>query len=118
MYPFPTLSHDQLLNLAHRTREAASDHDPALVGANTLQLFVALSDHVLAEHPAFLHLAPAEARIVERGQQRIIDLLRALADSAEKDADSCGCSRVADDLVVELEVQIADERRYLLAAVD
>ncbi len=118
MYPFPTLSHTQLLNLAYRTLVAAHDHDPVRVGSNSLQLFVALSDHVLAERPAFLHLAPGDARLLERGQERVIDLLRALADSAAEDTDSCRCNRIADDLVAELELQTADERRYLLAGVD
>lgn len=117
MYPFPTLSHAQLLNLAYRTAGAAYDHDPIRVGADTLQLFVALSDHVLAERPAFLHIAPGDARLLERGQRRVVDLLRALADSAAREMDSCGCSRIADDLVAELELQAADERRCVLAAV-
>lgn len=116
MYPFPTLSHAQLLNLAHRTLDAASDHDPIRVGANTVQLFVALTDHLLAERPAFLHLAPGDARLLERGQQRLVDLLRLLADSAVEDTEGCGCDRIAGELVTELELQAADERRYLLAA--
>ncbi len=118
MYPFPTLSHAQLLNLAYRAREAANDLDSVCVGADTLQLFVALSDHVLAERPAFLHLAADDARLLEHGQEHIVDLLRALADSAATDTGGCSCNRIADDLVAELELQAADERRYLLAAVD
>lgn len=118
MYPFPTLSHTHLVNLAYRTAGAAHDHDPVRVGADALQLFVALTDHVLAERPAFLHIPPADARLLERGQRRLVDLLRALADSAAREMDSCGCSRIADDLVAELELQAADERRYGLAAVD
>lgn len=118
MYPFPTLSHAQLLNLAHRTLEAAHDHDPIRVGADTFQLFVALTDHVLAERPAFLHLAPADARLLERGQQRIVGLLELLADSAVDDKDACGCNRIAGDLVAELELQAADEHRYLVALAD
>ena len=118
MYPFPTLSHAQLLNQAYRTLEAAYDQDSVRVGADTLQLFVALSDHMLAEQPAFLHLAPADARVLQRGQQRLVDLLRALAESAAEDTPGCSCTRIADDLVAELELQAADERRYLAGVVD
>ena len=115
MYPFPTLSHDQLLEVAYRTVDAAHDHDPIRVGASTLQLYVALTDHVLGERPAFLRLPPGDARLLERGQQRIVDLLGLLADSAAEDTDGCACNRIAGTLVAELELQAADERRYLHA---
>ncbi|HET9732046.1 MAG TPA: hypothetical protein VFP54_05170 [Acidimicrobiales bacterium] len=102
--------------MAYRTLDAAHDHDPIRVGANTLQLYVALTDHVIAERPAFLQLPPGSARLLERGQHRIVDLVRLLADSAVEGTDGCGCDRIADTLVVELELQAADERRYLHAA--
>ncbi|HET6966164.1 MAG TPA: hypothetical protein VFH58_15415 [Acidimicrobiales bacterium] len=117
MYPSPTLSHAELVDLARSTLDAAFDHDPIRVGANTLQLLVALTDHVVAERPAFLRLAPGDARLLERGQQRLVDLLGLLADSAAEDTEGCGCDRIAKDLVAELELQAADERRYLPAAV-
>lgn len=116
MYPFPVLNHDGLLRLAYGALDAANDHDPVRVGARTLELHVALTDHVLAERPALLHLPPGDARLLERGQQRIVALLRLLADSAVADRDRCGCNHIAGDLVAELELQAADEYRYLLAA--
>lgn len=118
MYPFRTPSHAQLLNLAYEALGAAYDHNPVGVGAGTLRLFVALSDHVLAERAEFVHLSAIQARLLEHGQEHIVDLLRALADSAGKHTESCGCSRIASELVAELELQAADERRSLLAAVD
>ena len=116
MYPFETFSHRQLLNLAQRTAEAARDHDPGAVAADALELFLALTGHVLAERPAFFRLAPRESRILCRGQERISDLLLELATSAVQGEGGCGCGRIADDVVAELEIQAADESRYLLAA--
>ncbi len=114
MYPFPPPSHAQLLDLAHEALEAAHDHDPGRVEAGALRLFEELTDHVLAERPAFLHLPPGDARLLEGGQQRIVDLLLSLAASAARNTDPCGCPRIAEDVVAELTLQAHDERRYLL----
>ena len=118
MYPFPTLSHDQLLTLAYKTQGAARDHDRRRLEADTLHLFQALTDHVLAEQPGFLRIPPRDARLLERGQQRIVDLLVELAASATTDEHDCRCDRIADNLLAELTLQADDERRHLLAAVD
>lgn len=118
MYPFPTLSHDQLVKLAHEIIDAAHDHDPNRVEAGALRLFQGLIDHVLAERPAFEHLTPADARFLVLGQHRIVDLLLELAASAAENTDDCRCERVADNVVSELVHQTGDERRHLLAAVD
>lgn len=118
MYPFPTLSHAQLLNLARRAVEAADNHDPAHVEEGARQLFEALTDHVLAERPAFWQLAPGDARLLELGQERIVDLLLKLGISATHDSGPCSCSAIAEELLAELALQADDERRLLLAATD
>lgn len=118
MYPFESYGHHQLLNLAHRAAEAAHDHNSVAVATDALELFLALTDHVLAERPAFFRLAPRDSRILCRGQERISDLLLELATSAAQGEDACGCGRIADDVVAELEIQAADEHRYLLAVAD
>lgn len=118
VYQFPILSHDQLLELAHQTVEAAHDHDPDRVEADTLRLFEALSDHVLAEGPALFHLPASDARLIRRGQQQIEDLLLDLAASAAEKIGSCECEILADDVVAQLALQAAAERRQLLTAAD
>ena len=40
MYPFPTLSHDQLLTLAYKTQGAARDHDRRRLEAEVVELLV------------------------------------------------------------------------------
>ena len=118
MYPFPTLSHDQLINLAHDVLDAAQDHDPHRIDTDALRLFQGLIDHVLAERPAFLHLAPADARLLLHGQEHIIDLLFELTDSAAENAADCHCEHIAGSVVTELVNQASDEHRHLLAGID
>ena len=119
MYPFPTLNHDQLLTLAHKTQSAARDHDRDRLEADALRLFQALADHLGAERPDLLQVAPADALLLERGQQRIVDLLVELAATAATDATDergCRCDHLADVVLTELTLQANDERRHLALA--
>ena len=108
-----TLDHHQLLTLARKTQGAAQDHDPARIETSSLRLFEALVDHVLAERSALLQVAPGEARLLERGQQRIVELVAELAATAAEAPADCRCDRVAADLVAELTLQADDERQAL-----
>lgn len=119
LHPVRTLNHDQLLSLARQTAEAARDHDAARVEADAFQLFEALSDHVLAERPEFLrHLRSGDARLIRHAQQKIEELLLKLAATAAHETDCCDCESLADDVVAQLALQVADERRQLLAVGD
>jgi hypothetical protein len=114
--PYHPLNHDQLLTLANKTRAAARDRDPDRLETDALRLFQELAEHLLAEQATLLHAAPADARLLERGQQRVVDLLVELAATAVEHGDDCRCDRLADNLVAELTVQAEGERRALLAA--
>jgi hypothetical protein len=116
VYPFPTLDHDQLLTLARKAHGAAQDHDSERLELDALHLFQALVDHLLAERPALLHATPGEADLLERGQQRVVDLVTVLAATATTNRDSCDCDRIAETLVAELTLQSEDERRSLSTA--
>ena len=113
MQPLPTLNHDQLLTLAEKTRAAARDHEGARLEASTGRLFEALTDHLRAERPDLMGVAPADAYQLERGQQRIIDLLIELAATAAADPSDCRCNRLADSVLTELSLQADSERRHL-----
>jgi hypothetical protein len=118
-YPFPTLSHDQLLSLACTTAKAAREHDPDQVQADALRLFEALSDHILAERRTFLrHLSAGDARLIRHAHQKLEDLVLRLAASAAQKTDRCDCESLADAVVAQLSLQAADERRQLLAVAD
>lgn len=112
----PVLDHDQLLTLAYKTQAAAHDHDGDRVEGHALRLFRALADHLDAERSDLLRVAPADARLLERGQQRIVGLLVELAASAATDESDCRCDRLADVVLAELTVQADDERRHLAVA--
>ena len=117
MYPFTVRTHDQLLTLAYKTKAAAGDGDPRRLEAAALKLFQALANHIGAEHPDLLRLAPPDARLLERGQQRLVeDLIELAATAASSDPGDCRCGRLADTLLSELTLQADDERRRLAAA--
>lgn len=111
----PILDHDALLTLARKTEGAARDHDPDRIETHALHLFQALVEHLLAERSALLQVAPAQARLLERGQQRVVDLVVELAATAASDPDECDCDQVAANLLAELTLQVGDERQARLA---
>jgi hypothetical protein len=81
-----------------------------------LHLFQALADHVGAERPDLLRLAPADARLLERGQQRVVDGLVELAATAATGESDCRCGHIADAVLTELTLQADSERRHLEVA--
>lgn len=119
VYPAPSLNHDELLSLARATVGAARDHDPDRVEADARRLLVALSDHALAEGPEFLHhLSTGDARLLRHAQQKIEDLLFQLAATAAQKTGRRDYESLADEVVARLALQVADERRHLLAVGD
>jgi hypothetical protein len=105
---------DELLARAHSTLAAAHAHDSDLLETEALRLFEAVTEHVDAEQRELLRLPPGDARLLERGQRRIVDLVVELAASAAGDPDQCRCDGFADRLVAELILQADAERRHLL----
>jgi hypothetical protein len=121
MQPATTLSHDQLLTLANKTRAAALDAETDRLEATAQRLLEALVEHFCAEHVALLQLPPGETRALERGQQRLLtDLaeLVELATTAARPQRSCDCARLAGNVLAELTLQTGVERRRLTAVVD
>lgn len=116
MYLSPVLNHDQLLTLAHKTQAAARDHDRDRLETNALQLFEALADHLRAEQPGLLEVAPADARLLERGQRRVVDDLVELVAQAATAQRDCRCDHLAEVVLAELSLQADDERRHLATA--
>jgi hypothetical protein len=118
MEPFGVLDHDKLLTLAFKAQAAAHDGDSDRLEAGARKLFAALSEHVAAERASLRRVPPDDARLLMRGQQRIVDLVVDLTAGATEDRGHCRCDRVADDLVAELTLQADEERRHLPAAAD
>jgi hypothetical protein len=111
----PTLTHDQLLTLAEKTRAAARDHERDRLEASIVRLFQALTDHLRAERPDLMDVAHGGAYQLERGQQHIIDLLIELAATAAANPSDCRCNRLADSVLTELRIQADSERRHLIS---
>ncbi|MEO6627180.1 MAG: hypothetical protein ABIP03_01285 [Aquihabitans sp.] len=107
-----TIDHEILLTLARKSQAAASDGDPTRVEASSLRLLEAFFVHVRAEQPAMLQLAPGEARMMLRGQQRVIDAIVDLIIAAGSDSP-CNCARLSEDLIVRLTLQSEDESHHL-----
>lgn len=107
-----TIDHEALLTLARKSQAAASDKDPQRVEAASLRLLEAFFVHIRAEQPALLQLAPGDARMVLRGQQRIIDAVVDLIIAAGSDSP-CDCARVSQDLIACLILQSEDEGHHL-----
>lgn len=112
----PPLDHDQLLTLARKAEAAARDGDRQRLEAAALRLFEAFMDHVGAERTDLLHVPAGESRLLQRGQQRVVDALVDLALSAET-PDRCRCDTLAQQLIAQLTVQADDERLSFAGAV-
>lgn len=106
------LDHEELLTLARKTAAAAHDRDSIRVEASSLRLFEAFVAHVEAERGVLLDLPPGDARVLLRGQQRVVEQLVELAIEAEL-GGACRCETMADDLVARLRLQHEDERHRL-----
>jgi len=106
------LHHEALLTLARKIHAAALDDDPQRLEQATLYLFDALASHLRDETVAMTTLSPAQARILERGQQRLLALAAELVDEA---ASGCTqpperCRRCTEEFLAFLALQARDER--------
>ncbi|MEO6987338.1 MAG: hypothetical protein ABI239_01675 [Aquihabitans sp.] len=106
--------HSQLLTLARKAEAAASDGDPERLENTALTLFEALIAHVDQERSDLAQLAPAQRRLLVRGQQRVVDLLVELAIEAQAPGP-CQCTRLSRELSARLSLQADDERRAGIA---
>ena len=111
----PPLSHEALLTLARKTEAAARDGDRDRLEASALHLFEALVDHLGAERPTLSELSPGENRLLQRGQQRVIDMLVDLAVVAQTPGP-CRCQALAEQLLALLTLQAEDEHHSLALA--
>ena len=110
--PVPHLRHEALLTLARKVHAAALDNDPQRLQQAALHLIETLAVHVRDETPALLGLAPPQARILGRGQQRLLSEAKDLASEA---AGGCTqpperCRNRTEELLALLVLQARDER--------
>lgn len=104
-------SSPDLLTRALKVRAAAEDHDLARLHREVEKLVVAYVEHTDLERARIAKLPSFTARLVRRGQERILDELIELLLESEVDGAECRCERLGDDVVARLTLQSDAERR-------
>lgn len=106
-----TLDHDGLLALARRALAAAERADRTRLVEDLHGLVHALDHHLDREQASLGHLAPGEARLLRRGQARVVEAARTLLDAAEGGCVGGGhrCTARVEELVLLLALQADDE---------
>jgi hypothetical protein len=111
----PALGHDGLFTLANKVHAAAQDADPERLEAAARRFADMLGSHLRDEAPALARLTPADARILRRGQQRLVAAAEAVLEQAcERCAHAAGrCTAHTEELLALVVLQTSDERRSL-----
>jgi hypothetical protein len=103
------LGHRQLLEMAHELGPIANKGDHGRLSDTASALLEAFVRHAEAERPMVLRLPPFTARLIEHGQQRVVDRLVSLVLEADLDEPPCRCMALADEIASLMEVQIVSE---------
>lgn len=113
--PATPLDHEALLTLARKVRAAAADTDPERLSQAARRFSIALDRHLQAEAAPLSRMAPAEAHLLRKGQERICKLTTALLDEADRGCPvpHRDCRSRAEDLVALLSLQAGNEHRTL-----
>lgn len=113
--PAVPLSHEALLTLARKVRAAAADTDPERLSQAARRFSIALDRHLQAEAGPLNRMAPAEARLLKKGQERICGLAAALIEEAGRGCPvpHRDCRSRAEELVALLSLQSEDEHHAL-----
>jgi hypothetical protein len=101
--------HTWLIEMAHELSGIANKGDHARLSLQASVLLEAFVRHVEDERHLVLRLPPFTARLVENGQQRVVDRLVSLVLSADLAEEPCACAELADEVSSLLELQIISE---------
>jgi hypothetical protein len=103
------LDHRRLLDMAHELGPIANKGDHARLSDVASALLEAFVRHAELERPMVLRLSPFTARLIEHGQQRVVDRLVSLVLEADLAEEPCRCAFLADEVASLMEVQIVSE---------
>lgn len=106
-------THEHLLTMANKVKAAVEDHDIQRLRPAVWRFYDGLVEHLDEENPTLLRSAPADSRLLRRGQVRIVGTASELLRNTERSPEECDCRTLADLLIAELALQAADERRCL-----
>ena len=101
--------HTRLIEMAHELTGLANKGDHIRLSLDASVLLEAFVHHVEIERPLVLRLPPITARLIENGQQRVVDRLVSLVLSADLAEEPCGCPELADEVATLIELQIVSE---------
>jgi hypothetical protein len=101
--------HVHLIDMAHELPAIANKGDHVRLSLAASSLLEAFVRHAEDERSLVLRLPPITARLVENGQQRVVDHLVSLVLEADLAEEPCRCALLADEVASLIEVQIMSE---------
>ncbi|HUC38067.1 MAG TPA: hypothetical protein VMR97_13210 [Acidimicrobiales bacterium] len=102
-------SHLQLIEMARELPAIANKGDHAQLSMAASALLEAFVRHAEEERFLVMRLPPITARLVENGQQRVVDRLVSLVLEADLAEEPCRCVPLADEIASLIDVQIMSE---------
>lgn len=102
-------AHGRILEMARDLPALANKGDHALLSREASALLELFVRHAEDERPLVLRLPPLTARLVHKGQQRVVDHLVSLVLEADLAEEPCRCTALADVVTSLIEVQIMSE---------
>ena len=102
-------SHSRILEMARELPPVANKGDHARLSRDASALLEAFVRHVDEERALVLRLPTLTARLVQKGQQRVVDRLVSLVLEADLAEQPCRCPELAEEVASLIEVQIVSE---------
>jgi hypothetical protein len=102
-------AHGRLIEMARELGPIANKGDHARLSDQASALLEAFVRHAEEERHLVLRLPPFTARLVEHGQQRVVDRLVSLVLEADLAEAPCRCAELAEEVASLVEVQIMSE---------
>jgi hypothetical protein len=101
--------HLRLIEAARELPAIANKGDHTRLSLAASSLLEAFVRHAEDERHLVLRLPPFTARLIENGQQRVVDRLVSLVLEADLAEEPCGCAELADEVASLIDVQIMSE---------
>ena len=101
--------HGRLIEMARELGPIANKGDHTRLSNHASALLEAFVRHAEEERALVLRLPPFTARLVEHGQQRVVDRLVSLVLEADLSEVPCRCAELAEEVASLVEVQIMSE---------
>lgn len=101
--------HIRLIEQARELPPIANKGDHPRLSLAASSLLEAFVHHAEEERPLVLRLPPITARLIQNGQQRVVDRLVSLVLEADLAEEPCRCAELADEVASLIDVQIMSE---------